>query len=81
VPAKDGGRVPAREILINNSAIANLIRENHIGQIKSTIQTGAKRRNGDHGKFFEEFSKRRLDYKRCFRIKNREDEKSLKDLE
>jgi len=42
VPAKDGGRVPAREILINNSAVANLIRENHIGQIKSTIQTGAK---------------------------------------
>jgi len=42
VPAKDGGRVPAREILINNSAISNLIRENHISQIKSTIQTGAK---------------------------------------
>lgn len=42
VPAKDGGRVPAREILINTPAIANLIRENHIGQIKSSIQTGAK---------------------------------------
>jgi len=42
VPAKDGGRVPAREILVNTSAVANLIRENHIGQIKSTIQTGLK---------------------------------------
>lgn len=42
VSAKDGGRVPAREILINNSAVANLIRENNIGQIKSAIQTGAK---------------------------------------
>jgi len=42
VPAKDGGRVPAREILVNNSAVSNLIRENHVSQIKSTIQTGAK---------------------------------------
>ena len=42
VPAKDGGRVPAREILVNNSATANLIRENNITQIKSVIQTGAK---------------------------------------
>lgn len=42
IPAKDGGRVPAREILINTPAVANLIRENSIGQIKSVIQTGAK---------------------------------------
>ncbi len=42
LPAKNGGRVPAREILINNSAVANLIRENNINQIKSAIQTGAK---------------------------------------
>jgi twitching motility protein PilT len=42
MPAKNGGRVPVREILINNSAVANLIRENNISQIKSAIQTGAK---------------------------------------
>lgn len=42
LPAKDGGRVPAREILINTPAVANLIRENSISQIKSSIQTGAK---------------------------------------
>lgn len=42
VPKKDGGRVAAREILINNSAIANMIRENKISQIKNTIQTSAK---------------------------------------
>ncbi|MFA5062228.1 MAG: type IV pilus twitching motility protein PilT [Patescibacteria group bacterium] len=42
LPSKDGGRVPAREILINNPAIANLIRGNEINQIKSAIQTGAK---------------------------------------
>jgi len=42
IPAKNGGRVPAREILINTPAVANLIKENSINQIKSTIQTGAK---------------------------------------
>lgn len=42
LPSKDKGRVPAREILINNAAIANLVRNNEIGQIKSAIQTGAK---------------------------------------
>lgn len=43
LPAKAGGRrVPAREILINTPAVANLIRENNISQIKSAIQTGVK---------------------------------------
>ena len=42
IPSKDGGRVAAREILVNNSAVSNLIRENSINQIKSAIQTGAK---------------------------------------
>ncbi len=42
LPSVDGGRVPAREILINTPAVANLIKENNISQIKSTIQIGAK---------------------------------------
>jgi twitching motility protein PilT len=42
IPAKDGGRVPAREIMVNTPAVANLVRENNIAQIKSAIQTGAK---------------------------------------
>ena len=42
LPAKDGGRVPAREILINTPAIANLIKENNVAHIKSSIQTSAK---------------------------------------
>ncbi|MDO8626311.1 MAG: PilT/PilU family type 4a pilus ATPase [Candidatus Magasanikbacteria bacterium] len=42
LPSKDGGRVPAREILINTLGVANLVRENNIGQIKSAIQTGSK---------------------------------------
>jgi len=36
-----GGRIAAREILINNSAVANLIREGKIAQIKSVIETGS----------------------------------------
>jgi twitching motility protein PilT len=42
VPGKNGKRVAVREILLNNSAVANLIRENNIAQINSAIQTGAK---------------------------------------
>lgn len=36
-----GGRIAAREILLNNSAIANLIREGKVAQIKSVIETGS----------------------------------------
>lgn len=42
LPKTGGGRVAAREILINNAAIANLIRRNQIGQIYSVIQTSHK---------------------------------------
>lgn len=42
LPGLNGKRVAAREILINNSAVSNLIRENNIAQIYSAIQTGAK---------------------------------------
>jgi twitching motility protein PilT len=35
------GRVAAREILINNEAVANLIREGKLAQIKNTIETGS----------------------------------------
>ncbi len=41
IPKKGGGRVAAREILIKNDAVANLIRETKIAQIKSVIETGA----------------------------------------
>lgn len=42
VPAKNGSRIAAREILVNTPAISNLIRENNIAQISSAIQTGFK---------------------------------------
>lgn len=41
VPKVGGGRLTIREILINTPAIANIIRENKIPQIKSVIQTSA----------------------------------------
>lgn len=37
-----GGRIAAREILINTPAVSNLIRENKIAQIKTVIQTSAE---------------------------------------
>ncbi len=36
-----GGRIAAREILLNTSAVANLIRDGKVAQIKSTIETSA----------------------------------------
>ena len=41
LPKKGGGRIAAREVMINNSAILNIIRENKIPQIKTAIQTSA----------------------------------------
>jgi len=42
LPKIGGGRIAAREILINTMAVANLIRENKIAQIKSVMQTSVK---------------------------------------
>ncbi|PIR77804.1 MAG: type IV pili twitching motility protein PilT, partial [Candidatus Magasanikbacteria bacterium CG10_big_fil_rev_8_21_14_0_10_38_6] len=41
LPSREGGRIAAREILLNNNAVANLIREGKIAQIKSTIETNS----------------------------------------
>jgi twitching motility protein PilT len=41
LPRIAGGRVAAREILVNTPAISNLIRENKVSQIKTVIQTSA----------------------------------------
>ena len=42
LPKKEGGRIAAREILVNNPAVANLIRENKIPQINTVIETSAE---------------------------------------
>lgn len=40
IPKISGGLVPAYELLINNAAVSNLIRENRIHEIPSVIETG-----------------------------------------
>ncbi|MCA9359664.1 type IV pilus twitching motility protein PilT [Candidatus Kaiserbacteria bacterium] len=40
IPHITGGLVPAYELLINNHAVSNLIRENRIHEIPSVIETG-----------------------------------------
>lgn len=42
VPSEKGGRIAARELLINTVAVANLIRENKIAQIKTVLETSSK---------------------------------------
>lgn len=46
LPRVDGGRVASREVLVNTPAVANLIRENKVTQLRTTIQTG-----GEEGMF------------------------------
>lgn len=41
IPRVSGGLIPAIELLINNSAIANLIRENRTYEINSVIEMGS----------------------------------------
>ncbi len=55
LPKVGGGRVAVREILINTPAIANIIRENKIPQMRSVIQTSA-----DVGMFSMDFNIREL---------------------
>ncbi|MFA6170994.1 MAG: PilT/PilU family type 4a pilus ATPase [Patescibacteria group bacterium] len=42
LPKVGGGRTVCREILLNNQAVASLIRRNQIGQISNVIQTSHK---------------------------------------
>lgn len=41
LPTVEGGRVAAREIMVNNPAVANMIKEANVAQIYSAIQTGS----------------------------------------
>lgn len=42
LPKVKGGQIAAREIMINNAAVSNLIRENKVAQLKTVIETSAK---------------------------------------
>jgi twitching motility protein PilT len=41
IPRISGGLIPAYELLINNSAVANLIREKRIHEINTVIETSS----------------------------------------
>ena len=43
LPGKKGGRVAAREVMINIAAVSNLIRENKIAQLRTIIETNSKK--------------------------------------
>ncbi len=42
LPGITGGRVAAREIMMNTPAVSNLIRENKVAQLKTVMQTSAQ---------------------------------------
>lgn len=42
LPGMNGGRVAAREIMMNTPAVANLIRENKVAQLQTVMQTSAQ---------------------------------------
>jgi twitching motility protein PilT len=42
IPRVSGGLIPAFELLINNNAVSNLIRENRVHEINSVIETSAQ---------------------------------------
>jgi twitching motility protein PilT len=42
IPRVSGGLIPAYELLINNSAVANLIREKRTHELNSVIETGSQ---------------------------------------
>lgn len=58
LPRHSGGLVAAREILINNSAVSNLIHRNQFNQIYTAIQTGKKDGMITMNKAIEELEKK-----------------------
>ena len=42
IPKIEGGRIPAYELMINNAAVSNLIREGRTIEVKSVIETGSE---------------------------------------
>ena len=54
VPRVSGGLIPACELLINNSAVANLIRENRTHEIASVIETSGEQGMIDLNRYLSE---------------------------
>jgi twitching motility protein PilT len=60
LPKTGGGLIAAREVLINNQAASNLIRNNNITQIQSVLQTGQREGMVEFNKNIEELLERGL---------------------
>lgn len=60
LPKIGGGRIVAREIMINNQAVANLIRRNQLEQIHSVIQTSYKEGMITMNKYIDNLLEHRL---------------------
>ena len=54
IPRISGGLIPACELLINNSAVANLIRENRTHEIASVIETSGEQGMIDLNRYLSE---------------------------
>jgi twitching motility protein PilT len=54
IPRISGGLIPACELLINNNAVANLIRENRTHEINSVIETSADQGMIDLNRYLSE---------------------------
>ncbi len=54
IPRISGGLIPACELLINNSAVGNLIRENRIQEIDTVIETGSEQGMIDLNRYLSE---------------------------
>ncbi len=58
IPRVSGGLIPAYELLINNSAIANLIREKRTHEISTVIQTSSQEGMIDMDRYLSELVQR-----------------------
>lgn len=57
VPKISGGLIPACELLLNNNAVANLIRENRVHEIDTVIETGSEQGMIDLNRYLIELVK------------------------
>ena len=60
-----GGRIAAHEIMLGTSAIRNLIREDKVAQMYSSIQTGGNPGDADAGYVLEGVGDQGLDQSRA----------------
>ncbi|KND48096.1 MAG: twitching motility protein PilT [Parcubacteria bacterium C7867-006] len=57
IPRVSGGLIPTVELLINNNAVANLIRENRIHEINSIIETSSEQGMIDSNRYLADLVK------------------------